>query len=117
VGPMPTVEFAAGPAPRVTLVGDIDLVARPVLERVLAAIRSGEPADVVVDATEVTFLSCGGLSFLSRLAAHLREHGCRVRVVASRPSVLTVLTLGQLDSALVVHDVSGSEFEQHAERS
>jgi anti-sigma B factor antagonist len=90
--------------PRVILVGDIDLLVRPGLENALAAIRQRGPADVVVDATAVTFLGCVGLSFLASLSEHCRSQGRNLYLVTSKAAVLRMVRFAGLEGALTVLD-------------
>jgi len=106
VGSRPRVrcQILRGRLPRVVLTGDVDLVIAQRLQRTLAKLRERGPADVVVDATGVTFLGCTGLGFLAELSSYVTEHGCQLYLVASSRAVLRAAQLGGLYSAVTVLD-------------
>ena len=89
----------------VTLAGEIDLYTAPRLQTELhAAMRSADPALVVVDMSGVEFCDSTGMNVL--LAAHrqARERGGDLALAAPRAPVRKILEVTGLSSVFTVHD-------------
>jgi anti-sigma B factor antagonist len=85
----------------VTASGTIDLRTRPQLARAITAAVAERPADVVIDLTDVDFMSSVGLHVLldARQEAGNRT---RLRVIATGRPLRTVTDTG-LDETLAVY--------------
>ncbi len=88
---------------RLDMSGEIDLIARPRLNDVLAEITAAPPTDIVVDLSDVSFLGSEALSFFAALHGHA---GPDHRVVLHRPnrSARRSLELTGFDQVLVITD-------------
>ena len=89
----------------VTLAGEIDLYTAPRLQTELhAAMRSADPALVVVDMSGVEFCDSTGMNVL--LAAHRQacERGGDLALAAPRAAVRKILEVTGLMSVFTVHD-------------
>lgn len=73
--------------PELKLLGEIDVVTLPVLDKSLSAMVDGNTGDVVVDLADVHFIGVAGLETLCHHARLLRQRGDRL--VVSSPSALT----------------------------
>lgn len=93
-----------GTAVVLTLTGEVDSATAPQLrEAVLDALTTPDAGPVVVDMTEVTFLSSAGLGALVEAHQSADRHGEPLRVVVdhARP-VLRPLQLSGLDQVLTL---------------
>jgi anti-sigma B factor antagonist len=73
--------------------GDIDLnTSADIVATIYQAVRPGPPV-VVIDMTEVSFLSATGLSVLVATKEETRKAGIELRLVASRREVLRPLQI------------------------
>lgn len=86
---------------RVLVSGDVDLTAKPSLDRACEMLAAFEllaerpSGDVEVDLSAVEFFDCAGLSFLVRLRNRLRTTGRRVVVTqAAAPVDRTIRVAG-----------------------
>ena len=89
----------------VTLAGEIDLYTAPRLQsELLAAMRSADPALVVVDMSGVEFCDSTGMNVL--LAAHRQacERGGDLALAAPRAPLRKILEVTGLSSVFTVHD-------------
>ena len=84
------ITITAGSA-RLSLEGDLDLVAEPLLELLLDPFSS--TALVIVDLSAVTFISCGVLRKLLDASRHTRAMGGRFVVVPSQGAVRRLFDL------------------------
>ncbi|MGW4487679.1 STAS domain-containing protein [Amycolatopsis sp. NPDC004368] len=62
----------------VTVAGEIDLVTAPELDEIVTGVVDEHPEVLVVDLSEVTFLSSAGLQVLAAAHQRLGERGLRV---------------------------------------
>jgi anti-anti-sigma factor len=76
---------------RIVLRGDIDLSARPELERLFVELDRSPPERVVVDLREVTFFDTTGLQIAHRLDRWGRDHGVPVVFTPGGPTVMRAL--------------------------
>lgn len=88
--------------PRISPVGDLDLAAAPILDRVLDLLFSRPPGDVVVDLSGTTFFGVTGLAFLARLHQRLAAHGHRAIIVEATDHVARTLERVGLDRLFLV---------------
>ncbi|MGY4978375.1 STAS domain-containing protein [Streptomyces sp. 900105755] len=65
----------------VTLHGDLDLLAVPVLSVALDDLTSGAAPDLVLDLSPVSFVDCAGLGLLCRARNRVRYRVGRLRLV------------------------------------
>ncbi|MFE3165252.1 STAS domain-containing protein [Streptomyces sp. NPDC059224] len=65
----------------VTLGGELDLLAVPVLSAALDHLTSGAQPDLVLDLSPVSFIDCSGLALLCRARNRVRSRAGRLRVV------------------------------------
>jgi len=89
----------------VTLAGEIDLYTAPRLQsELVAAMRSADPALVVVDMSGVEFCDSTGMNVL--LAAHRQacERGGDLVLAGPRAPVRKILEVTGLASVFTVHD-------------
>ncbi|MER5796128.1 STAS domain-containing protein [Streptomyces sp. NPDC001980] len=75
----------------VTLHGELDLLAIPVLSTVLDSLTAGAEPDLVLDLGPVSFIDCSGLSLLCRVRSRVRSRIGRLRLVAPDGSFLRLL--------------------------
>lgn len=81
----------------VRLSGRIDAAAVPAVQKSVRQAASTGPGDVVVDLSDVTFISSSGLRVLLLLARELRKGGSDIRLCAARPQVAEVFHLTGFD--------------------
>ena len=98
------VVVADGDRLRVDLAGDLDLAVRPLLDDILGKITAAPPARVLVDLTEVTFLSSDALNFLARVRQHATSGGFDVTLAGARRSALRALEISGFTRAFLIVD-------------
>lgn len=81
----------------VRLSGRIDAAAVAAVQKVVRQAATSGPGDVVVDLSDVTFISSSGLRVLLLLARELRKGGSDIRLCAPRPQVAEVFRLTGFD--------------------
>ena len=89
---------------RIVLRGDIDLSARPELERLFAELDRSPPERVVVDLREVTFFDTTGLHIAHRLDRWGRDNGVPVVFTPGSPPVMRALRATGLSLRLEFSD-------------
>lgn len=94
----------------VTVSGEMDLAGSPGLRRTLGGVCADSGVELLIcDFSEVSFLSCSGLSVLVEIGGLLRERGARLCVVARHPAVLRVFVLTELQETLgLCTDLAGA---------
>ncbi len=98
----------------VPLAGRIDAATAPLLhERVLEAAKSGVP-HIIIDMSEVSFLSSSGLRHLLIAARELRKHGADLQLCAARPQVAEVFRLTGFDQIFQLHPTREAAVESFA---
>ncbi|MEV7323289.1 STAS domain-containing protein [Streptomyces sp. NPDC093970] len=65
----------------VTLHGELDLLAVPVLSAALDALTAGAEPDLVLDLSPISFIDCSGLGILCRARNRVRSRIGRLRLV------------------------------------
>jgi anti-anti-sigma factor len=89
---------------RIVLRGDIDLGARPELERLFAELDRSPPERVVVDLREATFFDTTGLQVAHRLDRWGRDTGVPVVFTPGDPAVMRALRAAGLALRLTFSD-------------
>lgn len=84
------------------IAGEVDLITAPELEKRLTAAWDEKPEAVVVDITQVTFMSSAGLAALVR-SHHQGGDSTKFRVVADSAATLRPMQLMGLDRELAVY--------------
>jgi anti-anti-sigma factor len=92
---------------RIVLRGDIDLTARPELDRLFAELDPSELDRVVIDLREVTFFDTTGLHMAHRFDRWGREHGVTVVFTRPIPDVMRALESAGLALRLTFLDDAG----------
>lgn len=83
---------------RAVVTGDLDFAATAQLEERLVALRGAGATDLIVDATDITFLDSSGLRALVRARNEYEESGGTFLIDGMSPAVERVLELcGMLD--------------------
>ncbi len=84
--------------------GDLDLVSVDALRRQLAdACLDGDPPEVVVDLTGVTFIDSTGLGVLVDARTRLVGRGSTLTLVVQRESLLRVFRISSLARLFTIH--------------
>jgi anti-sigma B factor antagonist len=86
----------------VTLAGELDLAAAPVLRERLAEAAGSAERGVVLDMAEVTFVDSSALRELLRARAALEAAGARLVLAAVGPPVARLLELTQTSDVLLL---------------
>jgi anti-sigma B factor antagonist len=82
--------------------GELDLATAPALRRALASAAAGEPVDLVVDLSGVTFVDASGLAALLESAHGLRSSGGELRLASPSCMLRRMLALLDLEGRLPV---------------
>jgi anti-anti-sigma factor len=99
------IELIGGPGTtRIVLRGDIDLRARPEVERLVAELDRSRPERVVVDLREVTFFDTTGLHIAHRLDRWGRDNGAPVVFTPGIEPVMRALRAAGLSLRLRFSD-------------
>lgn len=82
--------------------GELDAETVDQLSERLTAAENGitKPSPVVLDLSDITYLSSAGVAALVIHTRRLAEHGGKLRIVAAQPAVLRPITLTGADNAL-----------------
>jgi anti-anti-sigma factor len=96
-------------AVRIVLRGDIDLTARPELDRLVAELDRSPPERVVVDFREVTFFDTAGLHIAHGLDRWGRDNGVPVVFTPGSPAVMRALRAAGLALRLTFSDAPEDE--------
>lgn len=94
--------------PRIVLVGEIDMLTAPALDRAYDWIAARPASDVVVDVKSVAFLGSVGIGFLVRLAAYLDVSGHTVELRSANDYVRRVLEICGLAALFDLGDDAGA---------
>jgi anti-sigma B factor antagonist len=92
---------------RVVLSGDIDLVVRADLRRVLAGVVGVSPGAVDLDLYDVTFLDCSGIGEFVRAHVDTRSRGHPLTVSRPRGVARRLLELTGVLAVLMPDDAAG----------
>src|ERR1700761_2323013 len=93
--------FRSGDVEVVAFAGEIDMTTGPQVQAAIERALAGRPAVLVLDLTEVTFLSSTGLTALV-LARQDAGERTNLRVVAAQRAVLHPIELTGLDTELAL---------------
>ena len=77
--------------------GEVDLATAPILDKQISAVEAENPAEIIVDLDQVTFMDSSGLQVL---LAHIlaAQNGNRIRLTRGSPQVTRLFTVsGMLD--------------------
>ena len=86
----------------VTMPDEIDITNAPrVHDELLAAV--GSAAGVIADLSRTTFCDSSGVSALVRAYRQAVAGGCELRLVASQPAVLRILTIQGVDRLIDIY--------------
>ena len=96
-------EQLAGGTPLVSVMGEVDRVTAPALERTLLGVTEDLTGKVIVDLTCCTFLDSRGLKALVASRTRLERSGRALAVVLSNPNVLRVLQITGLDRRFEIY--------------
>ena len=99
--PLSVVADSTQSPPVLRVGGELDVATAPLLEDSAAALP-GQPAAVVLDLTELSFLDSSGLTGIIRVHRRLAAHGGHVIVRGARPFVREILRVSGLDRVLTV---------------
>lgn len=83
----------AGREAHLLLAGELDVATRPVLEAALLASLRAEPASLVLDLRDLTFIDGRGAAVLAATARRMAAWGGALEVGAARPSIRRVFAL------------------------
>jgi len=83
-----------------TVAGEIDVATAGRLRRAVLDVLSEEPAELVFDLRDVTYLDSSGMGVLLGAHRSLSDRGGAVSVVSSHPAVCRALQLTRLDATL-----------------
>ena len=85
-----------------TVTGEVDLATAPALETAIDAALSGDPAALIIDLTQVSFLASAGMAAL--VGAHQRAgQATRIAIVADGPATGRQLKMTNLDQVFELH--------------
>jgi anti-anti-sigma factor len=99
---------------RISAIGELDLMTVPLLERALEAVDKLEPARLVLDFRELSFVDSTGVHAVLRAHIRAAENGSVLVVVNSSESVRKVFELTRTEhvfEAAISHDPSVAPFE------
>lgn len=93
-----------GPTTIVKLIGSANMVTASDLKDQLLKLVKEEPNRLLLDLSELDFISSVGLGAI--IAAHIRcrHHNGRIEMVAPQPDILDLLTVTNLTSLFAVHE-------------
>jgi anti-sigma B factor antagonist len=84
--------------------GEVDMISRDAVERVLSRAVDGHPEAMVIDLSDVTFFGSSGLQMLAETRAHAAASHVPLRLVASSRKVLRPLEITGMTVAFTVYD-------------
>ena len=90
-------------APRLVIVGDLDLATVPALEEAANALLDGRPQVLVLDFTGVPFCDSSGIGVLVRLYNRAVLAGCRLTIRNPAPNVRVVFEMTGLTKVLRIN--------------
>lgn len=102
VAPLTVTSHYTGRTQVLTVSGEIDMLTAPRLEKALTEALDEHPDAVVLDTTDVSFLSSAGLAVMVRIH-QLAEEDVSFRVVASGAATLRPIELMGLDDELSIY--------------
>lgn len=98
----------------VSVMGEVDLVTAPDLERTLLGVAAGPADDVIVDLSACSFLDSRGLTALLATRGRLKSTNRRLALVLSNPSVLRIFQLTEFDELFEIYPSVGAAVNRGA---
>lgn len=103
---MPDTQLGAAPGPeaddQVVVVRDeLDLATTPALRRDIEQALARRPATLTIDLSGCTFVGVDAVSLLATVTEAGRRHGTSVVLVGIRPATRRIISLLDLDDAVV----------------
>jgi anti-sigma B factor antagonist len=98
-----------GAALRIELAGEVDLAARPELDRLLSESDGAREGTVLLDLSRVTFLDSTGLHWLLRARDAIARSGGTLAIAVGDGPVRSVLALSGIDRLLPLVPVAPEE--------
>lgn len=95
--------------------GEVDVLTAPQLDQAVAEVYGTGMAHVVLDLTEVPFLSSAGLSVLVDHHARGQRDGIRLSVVATQRATLRAIQMTALDRIIPLHATTADALAAAAE--
>jgi anti-sigma B factor antagonist len=102
---LPPFEVACthdGPAARLALRGELDMLSAPLLARELEAVSRRHPSRIVLDLADLTFMDVSGLRAILDAARSARRDGGALVVANPMPHIVRLLELTAIDQSLEV---------------
>lgn len=93
-----------GTATVVSLTGDVDLHSSPEVHRVLVMVAGEEPARIVLDLADVTYMDSSGVGTIVEVFRRVQAYGGRLIVVAPNPRVRSLFQITQLERIFTILD-------------
>ena len=111
-GPSYRIEtYATAPGEYVVaLEGEIDLAARPELDRELELLHDEHPQRVVADLTATTFVDAATLGLLESAQSRLRAAGTQLCLVCTDSHLLKILRLTGVDRVMDIFETVSEAF-------
>ena len=100
--------FGDVPRGRVVIVGELDLLTAPQLERLLTKLLHAGYRQLSVDASGVDFFAAAGLNVLIEASCRYQEAGGRLQLLDVPAPVQRVLTISRLDAGLNLVQPNGN---------
>jgi anti-anti-sigma factor len=92
----------------VAVAGEIDISTAPTLRACLTRCVSDGCTDITLDASEMTFMDCSGLSVLASISGQLQSRGGRLAMRNLPPMAVKLLSVSRLAACVELID-PGSE--------
>jgi len=87
----------------VAVSGEVDLATAPELDTVLLAAVANNPAQIVIDLSDVSFMDSTGLGVIVRTLKRTRERDTALNLVVSNARVLKIFGITGLDAVLNIY--------------
>jgi anti-sigma B factor antagonist len=91
-----------GPAPVLSVVGELDMEVSPQLRRRLVELTERHPETIIVDLSEVNFMDSSGLAVLSSIRMRIKPTGGRLVLVVAHPPVARLFQLSAMDKLFTI---------------
>ncbi len=91
-----------GPAPVLSVTGEVDMAVAPQLRRSLVELAERCPETIIVDLSDVGFMDSTGLGVLSSVRKRLKQTGGRLVLVVARPPVSRLFQLSGMDRLFTI---------------
>jgi anti-sigma B factor antagonist len=77
----------------ITLLGELDLGVAPELSQMLDEVPAGEPVEIVLDFSDLSFIDSSGVAALITAQKTLSERGQHLSIRSPRPTALRLLEI------------------------